>query len=124
MRNILTTLALLVGLGAYGQVQQIDNRLLARYTASELKSMQKNDPNQYQFLINALDRGVFIAEIPAEKAKDIVWDGVLNIDPKGTYTFISLGKKITNRYQRYKIEGTNMILSIYPKLYLEPKNSK
>jgi hypothetical protein len=111
-------------LNAFAQNNAIDSRLLTRYSSSELKSMQKSQPNEYRFLITALDKGVYITDIPLEKEKGIVWDGVLKIDPNGTYTFISLNKEIMDRYQRYKIEGSNKMLTILPRTAIENQINK
>ncbi|MCE3297321.1 MAG: hypothetical protein K0R65_3035 [Crocinitomicaceae bacterium] len=110
-----TLLLLILVSATYGFSQEIDNRLLAKYSKEEINSIRKNNPEEYTFLVNALDKGVVISEIPAQKAKDIVFDGTLEIDPNGTHTFISLGKEITDRYQYYKIAGTSKMLTIKPR---------
>ena len=104
--------------------QNIDERLLVKYDKVELQTMLESQPQQYQFLINALDKGMFIAEIPAEKKEDISFDGTLNIDPNATHTFLTIGKEITDRYQYYKIEGTNMMVGILPRIFLDPELQK
>jgi hypothetical protein len=119
-----TLLLLLLVSSCYGFSQEIDTRLLAKYSKEELVSLQKNDPAEYTFLINALNKGVFISEIPTQKGKNIVFDGTLNIDPKGTYTFISLGKEITDRYQYYKIGGTTQMLAVQPRFSLDEREQK
>lgn len=106
--------------------QEIDQRLLKKYSKKELLEMQKNDPQEYQFLINALDKGLFICEIPSQKGKEVTFDGTLKIDPTQTHTYISLGKEITDKYQYYRIEGTTKMLVIQPKIFLDKRvlNSK
>jgi hypothetical protein len=124
MNKFIISFTFLFCLNAFGQSKAIDSRLLTRYSSSELKSMQKNQPNEYRFLLAALDKGVYISDIPTEKEKGIVWDGVLKIDPNGTYTFISLNKEIMDRYQRYKIEGSNKMLTILPRIVIENQINK
>ncbi|MGV3630699.1 MAG: hypothetical protein ACO1O6_05820 [Bacteroidota bacterium] len=119
-----TLLLLLLVTASYGFSQEIDQRLLAKYSREEIASIQKNNPEEYKFLIKALDKGVFVSEIPAQKAKDIVFDGTLNIDPNATHTFISLGKEITDRYQYYKIAGTTKMLTIHPRMSLDDREIK
>lgn len=120
MKKIFTLLVLVLGFSSIAECQDFDQRLLGKYTKKEIVKMQESNPNEYQFLVNALDKGLFISEIPAEKAKDVVFDGTLKIDPKGTHTFISLKKDILERYQYYKIEGTNMMVVILPRIFLDP----
>jgi hypothetical protein len=124
MIKIITTIALFICFSVNGQTQKVDSRLLGKYSAIELQKMQTADPDQYQFLVNSVERGLFIGDIPQEKAKDIVFDGILNIDPAGSYTYISLNKEILDRYQYFKIEGTNKMLVIQPKIFLVPNHSK
>jgi hypothetical protein len=119
-----TLLLLILASSFYGFSQEIDKRLLARYSREEMLQLQKNDPAEYNFLINAVNKGVFISEIPTQKGKDIVFDGTLEIDPNGTYTFISLGKEITTRYQYYKIAGSTKMLTIQPRLSLDERELK
>lgn len=106
--------------------QEIDGRLLKKYSKNELVEMQKNDPQEYEFLLNALNRGLFISEIPTQKGKEVKFDGTLKIDPDQTHTFISLGKDIIDRYQYFKIEGTTKMLVIQPRIFLDKRvlNSK
>lgn len=120
MKKIFTLLLLVLGFSSVAFCQDFDQRLLGKYTKKEIIKMQESNPNEYQFLVNALDKGLFISEIPAEKAKDVVFDGTLKIDPKGTHTFISLKKDILERYQYFKIEGTNMMVVILPRIFLDP----
>jgi hypothetical protein len=119
MKKIMFICLLFVAGFSFSQ-EKIDARLLEKYSKKELTNMQKNNPNEYQFLINALDKGLFIAEIPTEKGKDIIFNGTLNIDPEQKHTFISLKKEITDVYQYYKIEGTNKMLVILPRIFLDP----
>lgn len=123
-KKILFLVCTSVGITSFAQTnaQQVDSRLLGKYSVIELQKMQTAQPEQYQFLLNALNKGVYIAEIPQQKAKDIVWDGELNIDPAKTHTFITLNKEITENYQYYKITGTTKMLIILPKAILTSKN--
>lgn len=121
MKKTLILLVLAFTTSIYYYSQDIDKRLLKKYSKKEIKAIQKNTPDEYTFLINALEKGVFISEIPEKKASTIVFDGTLNINPNEVHTFMSLGKEITDRYQYYKIEGTNKMLAILPRIALDPK---
>lgn len=121
MKKNILLLLLVFSTSIYSFCQDIDKRLLKKYSKKEIIKIQKENPNEYTFLVNALNKGVFISEIPEQKAKSIAFDGTLNIDPNETHTFISLGKEITDKYQYYKIEGTNKMLAILPRIALDEK---
>lgn len=100
--------------------QSYDTRLEPYFTQEEIKLMQEQNPKQYQFLVNALNKALFIADIPKEKTP-VTYNGVLNIDPNANHTFLSLGLEITDYYQYYQISGTEKMLVVLPKTFLEPK---
>jgi len=100
--------------------QNHDPRLEPYYSAEQIQELLENDKETYQFLINALNKAIFIADIPQEKTP-VVYNGTLSIDLNETHTFLSLGLEITDRYQYYKIEGTEKMLVVLPKIFLEIK---
>lgn len=99
--------------------QTVEKKLLVKYSEKELVQLQKNDPQEYEYLVNSVTRGLFISEIPTKK--EVVFDGVLNIDPKQEHTYLTLGKEILDRYQYYRIEGTNLMLVIQPRIFLDKR---
>lgn len=97
-----------------------DSRLLERYSEEELTELKNSEPEEYQVLVNALERGIFIGEIPTHKGKDIQFDGELDIDPNKEHTFISLDIDLKdNKYQYFKVTGTNMMVGVRPKSVLK-----
>jgi len=100
--------------------QNHDPRLEPYFSKEEIQTMQKNEPSRYAFIVNALNKAIFIAEIPKEKTP-VTYNGTLNIDPSGNHTFLSLGLNITDHYQYYKIEGTEKMLVVLPRIFLENK---
>lgn len=97
-----------------------DSRLLEKYSAQELTELKKEQPEEYQILVNALERGIFIGEIPTQKGKDVQFDGELDIDPNEKHTFISLGIELKeNTYQYFKITGKNKMVGVLPKSLLK-----
>lgn len=100
--------------------QSYDNRLEPYYSKEEIMTMQEKDPKGYEFLVNALNKAIFIADIPKEKTP-VTYNGTLNIDPTQNHTFLSLGLEITEFYQYYAIEGTEKMLVVLPKIFLESK---
>jgi hypothetical protein len=120
MKKLLLALSLIFVIGTNLEAQEIDSRLLVKYKKSEIKKMMTENPTEYQFQVNALDRGMFISEIPAEKGKDIVFDGEIKLNLEKEHTYLSLGKEIIDRYQYFKIKGTNKMVVIQPRIFLDP----
>ena len=120
MKKLLLALSLIFVIGTNLEAQEIDSRLLVKYKKSEIKKMMTENPTEYQFQLNALDRGMFISEIPAEKGKDIVFDGEIKLNLEKKHTYLSLGKEIIDRYQYFKIKGTNKMVVIQPRIFLDP----
>jgi hypothetical protein len=123
MNQIFKTLLIGLALGISSQVfsQTYDTRLEPYYSQEEIQKMIREDVSKYKFLVNCLNKAIYIAEIPAEKADGIKFNGTLAIDPNGKHTYLSLGLTITEEYQYYKIEGTNKMLVVMPKIFLENK---
>lgn len=111
----------IIFLASFGFSQSThDSRLLERYSESELTELKETEPEEYQVLVNALERGIFIGEIPTQKGKDVQFDGEIDIDPSGEHTFISLGIELKEtNYQYFKIKGTNMLVGVLPKSLLK-----
>lgn len=120
MKKLSLAISLFFMIGSNLVAQEIDNRLLVKYKKSEIKKMMSENPSEYQFQINALNRGMFISDIPTEKGKDIVFDGEIKINLEKEHTYLSLGKEILDRYQYFKIKGTNKMVVIQPRIFLDP----
>jgi hypothetical protein len=118
-RLFLAGLFLSISTISFGQTY--DSRLEPHYTKEQIQTMIKEDVATYKFLINCLNKAIFIADIPAEKAKDIMFNGEIQIDPNAKHTFLSLGLQITDEYQYYKVEGTNKMLVVLPRIFMETK---
>ena len=120
MKKLLLALSLVLVIGTNLEAQEIDSRLQVKYKKSEIKKMMIENPTEYQFELNALNRGMFISEIPTEKGKDIVFDGEIKLNLDKEHTYLSLGKEIIDRYQYFKIKGTNKMVVIQPRIFLDP----
>lgn len=116
----LVLLGLLFFTANHVSAQNYDPRLEPFYTNEQIQELLENDKETYQFLIKALDKAIFIADIPQEKTP-VEYAGILAIDPNATHTFLSLGLEITDRYQYFKIEGTEKMLVVLPLIFLESK---
>jgi hypothetical protein len=119
MKTILITATLFFVNMAFGQTY--DQRLEPYFAIEDIQKMIREDIQQYKFLLNALNKGIFISDIPQEKASSIEYNGELNIDPEEKHTFLSLGLDFTDLYQYYRITGTEKMLVVLPKSFLEPK---
>ncbi len=117
-KSIAATLLCFSTLGLYAQ--NFDTRLEPYFPKDELKRMYDHDKKQYDFLVKALDKGIFVADIPKEK-DPVQFSGTLNIDPYAQHTFLSLGLKITDVYQYYRIAGTEKMLVVLPEIFLKTK---
>lgn len=120
MKKLILAISLIFMIGSNLEAQEIDSRLLVKYKKSVIKKMMAENPSEYQFEINALNRGIFISEISAEKGKDIVFDGEIKLNLDKEHTYLSLGKSIIDRYQYFKITGTNKMVVIQPRIFLDP----
>jgi hypothetical protein len=120
MKKLLLTITLIFVIGTNLEAQEIDSRLLVKYKKSEIKKMMAENPSEYQFQLNALNRGMFISEIPSEKGKDIVFDGEIKLNLEKEHNYLSLGKQIIDSYQYFKIKGTNKMVVIQPRIFLDP----
>lgn len=111
------TLCFLLSAAFIGYAQENhDARLLERYSAQELTSLQNNNPEEYTILDHALKVGISIGDIQEGKGKEIVFDGEIDKDPSLPHTYISLGLELKdNRYQYYKFKGTNKMVIVRPK---------
>lgn len=119
MKKILTVLTLFIGAASFSQSNH-DERLLNKYSVEVLDKMKIDNPEEYSVLSNALERGIFIGDIPTEKGKDVKFDGELAIDPSKKHDFISLGIELKeNEYQYFKITGTNKLVGVLPKSLLK-----
>ena len=71
MKNALLIIFLFtVSLSVTAQSASIDKRLLAKYSKSELKTLQKENPTEYKYLNDCLDNAWSIVALPKEKMKN------------------------------------------------------
>lgn len=114
--KVITLIYMLFAFASLSHSQEHDPRLLAHFEKTELSELKINQPEEYSFLNLALEKAIFIGPIPQEKAKDIIFDGEVDIDPNGNHTYLSLGIEIKeNQYQYFKIKGTNQLVGVLPK---------
>jgi len=118
--KLLTTLSFLLFFGAVSFSQQIDERLLEKYTATELNLMIENSPNDYALLNYALDNAMYVAEGSNPKAVGLE---TINAPSEGS-TFLDLGLEIKEENQYFKISGEDKILVVKSKWVLNHEMQK
>ena len=91
-----------------GISQQIDSRLLQRYSETQLENIRLEQPEEYALLNYALDNAVYFSEIPDEKKVDLPEVSLPNTEP----TFIDLGLEIKDENQYFVVSGQNKMLIV------------
>lgn len=106
--KFLTTLTFSLVLMGSAFSQEIDQRLLQRYSQSELETMISSDPEKYKVLEYALDNAIYIIDEPKVKKLDC---SSINIEGKDL-NIIDLGIEIADQNQYFKIEGQEKLLVV------------
>lgn len=118
--KLLTTLGFLLFVGTVSFSQEIDDRLLAKYTVTELNQMIEDSPKDYALLTYALDNAIYVAEGSNPKAA-----GLETISsPAAGATFIDLGLEIKEENQYFQISGQDKLLVVKSKWVLNHEMQK
>lgn len=100
----------------YTMAQDVDQRLLVKYSQAELVDMKKNSNEKYKLLVYSLDNAMYITNYSDEKGEN---DGVIEMPEKGK-NYLELGFELNEKEnQFYKIGDTGKGLMILSKLRLE-----
>ncbi len=89
--------------------QEIDERLLSKYSQQELETMIETNSNQYDLLDYALDNALYLANFNDTKGGDFE---LITIDPENLPTFIEMNLEITDQNQYFKIDGVDKLLVV------------
>lgn len=89
--------------------QEIDDRLLSKYSQEELQLMIDTDSEQYQLLDYALDNALYVANYDSAKGGNFE---TIMVDSKSLPTFIELNLSITDHNQYFKIDGEEKLLVV------------
>jgi hypothetical protein len=100
--------------------QDLDKRLLTKYTSSELTTMMEVNPEKYAMLDYALDNAIYFSEIPNEKNQNFETIQLSN----DSATFIELGLEIKDQNQYFKVVGENRLLVVKSMLVLNYEMNK
>ena len=88
--------------------QEIDKRLLSKYSTIELESMKELNPEKIQMLNYALDNALYVIDFPEKK--DIKLSSIQK--PTTNQTFIDLGLEIQKENQYFQIIGEKKMLVV------------
>jgi hypothetical protein len=96
--------------------QDVNSKLLIKYSKSELQQMKKQNKFEYDLLVYSLDHAMYITNYSEEKGEN---DGVVDM-PDENLTYLELGYNLNEiENQFYKIKNTNKGLMILSRKALE-----
>ena len=115
MKSILIIISIVAtSFSAVAQSNNIDKRLLSKYSVEELNAIKKETPQQYQILNYCLDKAWYLSPLPVEKMKKNDGRiGAIKIKDIKNINFFELNiELIQNDYQYFAIEGTEQMLVV------------
>jgi len=118
--KLITTLSFSILFWSIGISQQIDSRLLQRYTEIQLSNIQLENPEEYALLNYALDNAVYFSDLPKEKSKDLQEISLPNAEP----TFINLGLDLKDKNQYFIVREQNKLLVVKSRWVLNEEMKK
>ena len=101
--------------------QDIDSRLLKRYSSTELTELQSSNPERIALLTYALDNSLYIADAPVGKKVNVE---TISVDSENLPSYIELGLEIKNENQYFMIAGQNKMLVMKSELVLSHEMKK
>jgi hypothetical protein len=100
--------------------QQVDSRLLERYSDIQLESMQQENPQEFALQMYALDNAVYFSEVPKGKTSGLQKISLTSATP----THISLGLEIEDENQYFLVDGEDRMLVIKSRWVLNSEMKK
>lgn len=101
--------------------QEVDERLLSKYSQQELETMIATNSNQYDILDYALDNALYVANYSDSKGGNFE---TISVNPESLPNFIELNLEIKDRNQYFKIEGEDKLLVVKSTLVLNHEMGK
>lgn len=89
--------------------QDIDERLLSKYSQDELISIMENSPEEYQMLKYALDNAMYVAPYTNVKGQTLE---TIAVDSDNLPSFAELNLDIKSVNQYYRIQGEDKVLVV------------
>lgn len=99
---------------SFGQTTaKTDSRLLSKYSKEELKKIEKNTPDEFNYLNYYVANCYKVMELPTEKGNAHEIKGTLSLKSMENVNIYELKLETKDKdYQYYKIEGTTKMLVI------------
>jgi hypothetical protein len=88
--------------------QELDSRLLERYSEAEIYEMQQKDPESYSITVYALDHAIYYLDVPV--GKEVSFRTIRIANDK--LNFVDLGLEIKDQNQYFLVEGKNKVLVV------------
>lgn len=114
---------IVLGLSFSIQAQDIDSRLLVKYSKTELVKMQKENSTKYDLLVYSLDNALYIANYSDEKGEN---DGTIAM-PDMNKTYLELGftlNEVDNQFYKISGSGKGLMVLSWKALELQMKREK
>jgi hypothetical protein len=118
MKNLLIAFVfILISLSSIAQSDNVDDRLLTKYSIEELNALKTESPSEYIFINYCIENAWYIQALPKEKMKSNDGRiGKIQIQDLNNINFYSLNVNIVkDDYQFFAIEGTDKMLVIKSK---------
>lgn len=104
--------------------QQVDQRLLVKFSEAELIEMMTEDKEQYQFYLNCLDYGHYLSNY-VTKEKTVEKIGELDLSCSDDINFFSLNiEPVPNQYLYFKLKDCEKMLVIRSVEHIKMGDSK
>lgn len=121
MKKAITVILLFVcTISIQAQSNNIDKKLLKKYSKKELSALKANNPTEYEFAKYCVDNAFYIGETSKEKVATSPDEyGKIKIKDLIDINFFELNIDLKQRdYQIFVIKGTSKILVVKPKDYI------
>ena len=118
MKNALLIIFLFtVSLSITAQSASIDKRLLAKYSSEELKTIQKENPDELKYLTYCITNAFYLSNVTQEKINDNpTLFKEIKIDKASVSNFYELKVEIMENIKQYFIiQGTKTLIIVKSK---------
>lgn len=113
MKHLFILLFFISSVSYAGQNETADKRLYSKYSKEELKKIEKETPDEFNYLNFYVANCYLIMELPAEKSNAHEIKGTIQLKSVDLVNIYELNLTTKEKdYQYYKIEGTTKMLVI------------
>ncbi len=101
---------------------QNSNQLTTYYSPEELVNLEKNNSEEYQFLVYAFENACVILDMP--KGKEAKVTSSIDIKDLSNYNYLELGLDILEANQYFRINSTDKMLLVKSRFSLQNEMKK